>query len=254
MGSRSDDDMEIIPPTRSTLPARRSNSTELAAAQANVSRLVNPGGVVSSALTRMEARRHARTYDALTTRTNSETSLVEADTTLGHSLMRNARMRHEYAELPRMLATDRAKREIGRIEEVRDAYHRLEMADARRLNEQAQADAALTETRTGLTVARQRLTMARKGLLNAEQELEAQRQHGGRYHALDWQHKTGERELYVEEQQAILNEHRKKVAHSAEQCASEEELLEQRAQMNADGLDTGAVDLAIERGKARSRK
>lgn len=200
----------------------------------------------------MEVRRQARTYDALTTRTISERSLVEADTALGNSLIKNARMRHEYDELPQTLAADRAKREIKRADEVRDAYHQVEMAENRRMSERTQADIALTDARTGLTAARERLTMARRGLLNADQALEAQRLQGPRYHDLEWQRKVGEQELYVEEQQAILAEHRKRVARAeADPGGTEEELLERRAELNADGLDTRVVDAALERTRGR---
>ena len=108
----SDDDVEIIPPGRSTLPARQSRNTQLAVDRATPAPLQvrAPSGIISSALVRMQVKRQARTYDALTTRTNSERSLVDADTALGNSLIKNARMRHEYDELPRTLAVDRANK------------------------------------------------------------------------------------------------------------------------------------------------
>ncbi|MEA2889568.1 MAG: hypothetical protein QOI05_361 [Bradyrhizobium sp.] len=249
----SDDDIEVIPPSRSNLPARRSGSSEVAPRRASTApvRVRPPSGIIPSALVRMEARRESRTYDALTTRTNAERSLVEADTALGNALIKNARMRHEYDELPRTLAVDRAKREIKRVDEVRDAYHQFEMAEHRRATERAHADVTLTDARTGLTTARERLTMARKGLLNADQELEAQRQNGSRYHDLEWQRKIGERELYVEEQQAVLAEHRRRTGGGTGDTG---DLYQARDEMNADGRDTRAVDLEIERNKARSRK
>ncbi len=253
----SEDDMEIIPPARSNLPAHRSGSTEITPGRASTApvRVRPPSGIISSALTRMEARRTTRTNEALTTRTNSERGLVEADTALGHALIKNARMRHEYDELPQTLAADRAKRELKRIDEVRDAYHQVEMADARRTAERAQAHIAVTDANTGLTTAREQFTRARTSLLNAEQELEAQRQHGGRHHDLGWQHRNGERELYVEEQKAVLNEHRKRVAQTENDLGiSEAELLERRNELNADGLDTRVVDAALERTRMRGRK
>lgn len=247
----ADDDAEILPPERSNLPARGNRRTELAEARATAPRRVNPGGIVSSAVMRWEAQRHARTYNALTTRTTSETALVDADTALGHSLIKNARMRHEFDELPRTLAVDRVKREIRRVEEVRDAFHQSEMSESRRTTERTRAETELSDARTSLTKAQERLTTARRGLLDASQALEAQRNHGQRAHDLGWHERIGEREMVVEEQRFLLSEHRKRISDGADR---EDELLKRRAEMNADGRDTAAVEAALSRTNARKAR
>jgi hypothetical protein len=93
-------------------------------------------------------------------------------------------------------------------------------------------------------------------LLNAEQQCEGQAEHGGRYHELGWKQKIGERELYVEEQEAVLSEHRKRVANAQNDLnrASDEELVQRRAEMNADGVDTREVDEVLARRNGRARR
>lgn len=231
-------DVEIIPPSTTVALHRASKAV------APVQRLpaapyrADPGGIVSGIPKRWVANSQARTYDTFSRRAVAERKLVEADTDLGHSLIKNARMRHEYAELPQVLAADRMKRQIARENELREAVHQYELAEARRTRERSFADADLA--------------VARKDLLNAEQALDAQREFGPRYHALDWVERIGERELRVEEQQAILTEHRRRYSDTAH--TSDEELYRQRAELNADGADTSAIDLAIARSKARGRK
>jgi hypothetical protein len=217
----------------------------------------NPGGILSSMPIRWEANAQAKTYDALARRTVAERALVEADTDLGESLIKNVRMRHRFAELPEILATDRTRRHIQRNEELRDLRHQAEVAGARRMQELAIADTSLADARIGLTHARERLTVAQTSLLNAEQALQAQREHGGRYHELGWKQKNGERELYVEEQEAILSQHRKRIAGTAEdelQHASDNELLQRREEMNADGRDTRSVDDVLARRSVATQR
>lgn len=249
MSNRSDDEGDIIPPNRA-IQMRPSRTRELAEARNVAPRRANPGGVLSSLPIRWTANAQTKTYDALARRTSAERALVDADTELGHSLIKNTRMRHEYDELPQTLAADRIKRQIKRVEELRELQHHADVAESRRMREQTDADTALTDARTSLTRARERLTASRTGLLNAEQEYEAQRQHGGRFHELGWKQKNGERELYVEEQDAVLAEHRKRVADASQnelQRASDAELLDRRAEMNADGIDTRPVDNELSR-------
>lgn len=256
MSNRPDDDIEIIPPSRAVQP-RPSANRDLAEVRHSTPPRANPGGILSSIPMRWEANAQAKTYDAFARRTVAERALVEADTELGESLIKNVRMRHRFAELPEILATDRTKRQIQRNEELRGLRHQIEMAETRRMQELAVADTSLADARTGLTHARERLTVAQTSLLNAEQAFQAQRDHGGRYHELGWKQKNGERELYVEEQEAILSEHRKRVAGAAQdelQRASDTELLQRRAEMNADGRDTRAVDEVLARRNISARR
>jgi hypothetical protein len=242
--STSGKEVEIIPPARqSNLPThKRENSPSGVSYHEPLG--VRPGGLVSSTLTRWEANRHTRVYSALSDRTRAETELVNANTALGTSLMKNAHVRHELEELPETLATDRSKRQLKRANELSEAYHQVEIAEARRRLERMEAARNIVLARTVLAEERQRYIAARIGLLNAEQRLEAQKKFGPRYHELEWQEKIAERELGVEERLAVLNEHRKRIG-SRPEAVSVNDLYEQRAQMNADGADTSAVDAEI---------
>jgi hypothetical protein len=131
MAGRSDDDVEIIPPSRGLRASRRH---ELAEGRQSTPHRAKPGGILSSLPIRWEANAQAKSYDAQTPRTSAERALVEADTELGHALVKNVRMRHEFAELPQILATDREKRQVARAEELRDLYHQVEIAENRRLD------------------------------------------------------------------------------------------------------------------------
>jgi hypothetical protein len=250
--SSHDDEYEIIPPSRAL--AMRPTRSSLAPVRPQPLR-VDTGGVLSSIPKRWEANSNARTYDAFTRRTNSQRALVEADTALGNSMIANARMRQEFSELPEILSTDRTRRQIGRYEELRDLRHNIDLAEAKRQEQLAAADVTLTETRTRLASAREQLTSARRGLLNAEQEFDAQHEYGPRYHELGWRQRIGEYELSVEEQRAVLSEHRKRVAHAEGEVGSTaEELIRRRAELNADGADTRHIDAELERGRQRARK
>jgi hypothetical protein len=256
MSNRPDDDIEIIPPSRA-VQTRPSANRGLAEVRHSTPPRANPGGILSSMPMRWEANAQAKTYAAFARRTSAERALVEADTELGESLIKNVRMRHRFAELPEILATDRTKRQVQRNEELRELRHQVEMAETRRMQELAIADTSLTDARTGLMQARERLTVAQTGLLDAEQALMAQRDHGGRYHELGWKQKNGERELYIEEQEAVLSEHRKRAGRSTQdelQHASDSELLQRRAEMNADGHDTRAVDDVLARRSVATRR
>lgn len=220
--------------TRFTPPARR-----------------NPGGLIMSHPIRWIANAQARSYEAMARRSAAEAALVEADTQLGHALIKNARMLHEYDELPQTLVVDRRCRQVQRLEEMRELEHQMEMGQARRNLELAESETQVTRARTNLTQARAELAVAQRTLLNAEQELEGQRQHGKRYNDLGWEHRIGERELVVEEQRAILSEHRQRGAQSRLTFA-EDELLARRMELNADGRDTSTIDAVLER-RSRGR-
>jgi hypothetical protein len=250
--SADDKKYEIIPPSH--IVATRPSRFALEPARPQPLR-VDTGGMLSSIPKRWEANRDARTYTAFTGRANAQRALVEADTALGRSLIDNARMRHEFSELPEILATDRARRQVARHEELRDLRHKADLAEARRYEERTEAEAAVTQAFTRLASAREQHAIARRGLLNAEQEYEAQRTQGLRYHELGWQQRIGEIELAVEEQHAVLSEYRERVARAGGKVgAAEEDILRRRAEMNADGVDTGMVDEQLERARRRRSK
>jgi hypothetical protein len=211
-------------------------------------------GVVSGVSKRWTAQSQARTYDSFAQRAKAKRSLIEADTALDRSLVENARGYHEYKELPEILATDRAKRQIARAEEIREALHEVQMGEVRRESDRITGAMELTAAHARLTHAQAQLTGSRKVLLNAQQELDAQNLYGPRYHALTWHEKIGEREMRVEEQQALLSEHRRRVSGLLENGTGDDALYATRDELNAEGGNTSAVDLAIERSKVNVRR
>jgi hypothetical protein len=251
--STYDKEYEIIPPSRAVTAGE---PRRFALAPANPQPLrADTGGIISSIPRRWQANSDTRTYESYTRREHAQRALVEANTALGHSLVANARMRHELMELPEILATDRLKREIARREELRGLQHQGEVAEARRREELTEREAALTQSLTLLASAREQHVIARRGLLNAEQEFEAQHANGLRYYELGWQQRIGEYELSLEEQKAVLAEHRRRVeATDGQVGVAEDKLIRRRAEMNADGLDTRDIDAEIARARRRPRK
>lgn len=218
--------VEIIPPDRSL--AKRSLNGIATVARART----NPGGLVSSTLTRWEANGQTRAISAVAERTRAEADLFEAQTQALESYVKRQAAAARVEELPEIIAAERAGRRAARAEELRQMQNKYNVAQLRRQTELARAEAILEDAR---------------------QALNAQREHGVHYHGLGWKQKIGERELYVEEQQVILSEHRKRVAgkdFNELQHASNEELLQRRAEMNADGHDTRAIDDELARRSA----
>lgn len=231
--SYSGRDIEIIPPSR---PVSNITGTSMTPAPPTPYR-PNPGGVFSGIPLRWQADSQTKTYDAYTRRAVAERQLVEADTELGRALVDNRRMRQEYSELPQILEADKTLRVLRRGEEVRDLSHQIELAEARRIRERARVELEMYAER--------------EALLDAEQRLQAQREHGPRYHTLQWEHRINEWELQVEEQRVVLGEHRRR--HGRDEL-SLDDLHAARDQLNADGADTTPIDLAIARAMVRQQK
>src|SRR6266567_8319886 len=156
---------EIIPPSRAQVPARREAGIAVASSR------VNPGGVISSAFMRWTAERHARTLTAVATRTRAEGDLFEAQSEAMESYIKRQRVVARAQELPEIIARDRAQRRAERAEELREVYHGHEIAETRRLTELAQVE---------------------RELLNAQQALTAQRDHGYSSYEVEWKKRTCE--------------------------------------------------------------
>jgi hypothetical protein len=176
--------VEILPPSRSGLPARRPEYMPAAPPR------VNPGGIVSSTLMRWGANRHSRTISAVAERTRSEAALFDAQTQLAESYVKRHRAAARVQELPEIITNDRAIRRTERWEALRQVQHQHEITEVRRQTELAHADRALVDAR---------------------QALRAQREHGYDSYALEWRKRACdllEVELTMEERKAILREHR----------------------------------------------
>jgi hypothetical protein len=228
---------EILPPLRN-LPAK-TNEVPL---QRVVLERVRPGGIIGSNLMRWDADRHAQTFAAVTSRTKAEAELFDAQKLLVEAYVRRQRAVAHLEELPEIIASERAKRRAERAEELRQAQHRHELGEVQRLTELAHAEA---------------------GLVDAQQALRAQREHGYVAFEIAWEKKNCEMldiELSAAERRAILRE------HVAQRRASQERdvlfdpdvaddvvddaLYEKRAQLQAEGLDTSRIDALIERRKS----
>jgi hypothetical protein len=220
-------EVELIPPTRSGVPVRNGNGAELT----RVTR-IDPGDAISSTLMRWEATRHARTFSALAERTRAESEYFDAQTQAIDSYIRRGRAAYRLAELPEILATDRHRRRAERLEELREIEHAAQLAESRRAVERAQAHGVLVD---------------------AEQALRAQREHGYLTHALTWKKRHCEVlgvELDEAERKALLKEARNPVANETSADRAFDDLIEQlharRRDMRADGLDTGKIDRALQ--------
>jgi hypothetical protein len=221
--------VQIIPPSRSSVPATRSGSKP--ATDVRIAR-VNPGGVISSTLMRWEAIRHERTFGALAGRTRAEADYFDAQSEAVDAYIRRGRAVCRLQELPEMLATDRARRRAERAEELRELGHQHLLAAKRRETERADVN---------------------RLLVDAQQELRAQREFGYTTHELAWKKKNCELlgvELDAAERRALLEEARNPKVKTPK-ALSEAELIERlyakREELRADGLDTSRIDAALAR-------
>ena len=232
--------VQIIPPPRLPTEARR--TSDLPAIRPP---RINPGGIIDSTLTRWEANRHARTLNALSHRTHAETALFDAQTQAIASYIRRQRAFQELQELPEILATDRARRQAERAEELRDVYSRHEIAETRRLTE---------------------LAYVERELLDAQQALKAQRDHGYGSYELEWKKRSCEIldvELSAAERRAILRQHLAELdesepraegasAEPPSDAALDDALYETRAQLLANGLDTSRIDALLQHRRVKT--
>lgn len=232
---------EILPPLHSSTQLVRREP----AAVSILPPRVDTGGIVQSTLTRWEANRQARAIDAMTRRTQSEVALADAQTRVLESYVKRQRAAYRVQELPEILSNDRAQRRVERANQLREAQHTYEIAEVRRLTELSHAETALKD---------------------GQQALEAQRAYGDVTYKVAWKKKTYEMldvELSAAERRAILQQHvdemdrpRQRIAHDRDETEEtiDDALHERRAELAANGLDTGRIDDAIERRSAKRRR
>lgn len=229
---------EILPPLRSSTQLVRRENAAVTIAPPRI----HTGGIVESTLTRWEAERQTRAIDALTNRTRAEVALVATQTNLLDGHVARQRAAYRVQELPEILENDRAQRRVQRANDLRETQNHYEVSEARRLSELAHAEAALTDAR---------------------QAVDAQRRYGDTTYKAGWKNKTVELldvELSAAERRAILKQHldeidrpekRSRNDQDTDEDAIDDALHDKRAQLNASGLDTGRIDAAIERRRAR---
>ena len=229
---------EIIPPSRAQVPARREAGIAVASSR------VNPGGVISSAFMRWTAERHARTLTAVAVRARAEGDLFAAQTEAMESFINRQRTVARVQELAEIIETDRANRRAERAEERREQQHLHEIAETRRLTALAQVE---------------------RELVDAEQAVKAQRDHGYGAYELEWKKRSWEIlnvELGVAEKRAMLREHYALLDESKrtrnvngspldDDAALEDALYAARAELLANGLDTSRIDSLLGRKSKR---
>ena len=177
-------------------PQKRSRSTAPSAPGSpraqrrfRITERVDPGGPISSTLMGWTAQRHTRTLTAVAARTRAEGDLFDAQSETMESYVKRQRVLTRVQELPEIIGTDRARRRAERAEELREVYHRHEVAEAHRLAEVAHVE---------------------RELLDAQQALKAQRDYGYSNYELEWKKRNCEIldvELSAAERRAILREH-----------------------------------------------
>jgi hypothetical protein len=232
---------EILPPVR-TVPAK---PDRVATEQMMIER-VRPGGPIRSHLMRWSADRDVPTLKAVAARINAEAEVFEAQTLLAESFVRRQRAVALVEELPETIASDRAKRRAERAEALRQAQHKYELGEIGRLTE---------------------ITHAQAALVDGQQALRAQIEHGYMTYELAFEKKNNEIldiELDAEERRAILREHKEQrasrsrsgsfLAHDVNDDLIDDALHEKRIQLEHEGLDTSRIDAVIERRRAARSK
>jgi hypothetical protein len=170
--------------------------------------------------------------------------LFEAQREAMDSFIKRQRMIGHVQELPEIIATDRARRRAERAEELRDLSNRHEIAETRRMTERA---------------------IVERDLVDAQQALTAQWDHGYSSYELEWKKRTCEMldvELSAAERRAILRQHLAELDQSepngagrasagSADAALDDTLYEVRAQLLANGLDPSGIDALIQRRIAK---
>lgn len=206
----------------------------------------NTGGFIDSAITGWQANYTTRAVQALTRRDLAKVELFDAQTKVVESTIRKQETLLRYQETPERLAHELAVRRVRRANEYREAQHHYEMNEVRRLKE-------LTQAEKDLTHAKAELTHARTLLVDAEQQLRAQQEHG--YFNYELAHKKKAVELLdvalsEAERRLILKQHVREL-DTADADAVDEALYSARAELNASGLDCSRLDAAIDARKSK---
>ncbi len=224
---------ELLVPVRS-VPAPRVDSASVVAP-----RFQSPG-LIGGALTRVIAPHEEKAFRAAAERAKAEADCTDAETKVLEACERRQRVVARLQELPEQLQTEWATRRAERAEALRQAQHKFEIGEIRRMTENALAEAALVD---------------------AQQALRGQRRYGHTTYELAWRKKQAEMmeiELDAAERRAILQQHVKEFGarNVADEIAAlppdeflDDALHERREHLRARGLDTSRIDAVIERRK-----
>jgi hypothetical protein len=200
-------EVEVLPPNpQSNLPARVSLKP------VNVPAPLPVAGILERPFVRYGARSRAMTYTAVGAALRAETEATQASADLQRARIDRAVARAEYDELPERLAQERYLRSLGRFQDIRSLEHEIALEEIDHQVRVTRKSAELMQAATDLTLARANCTAARQRLADATQAFTAQLEHGDQHYDLMWERKINEETLYVEEQRAVLQEHRERVA------------------------------------------
>lgn len=191
--------------------------------------VMHRGGPVESFLTRWDAKRSAKTMDALTVRSEAASRLTIAEAGRINSEMVRRETLMRLAEQPEILAHGLTVRREERTESLKVLRHTHEVHAMSRETERVQAEVVLTD---------------------AQQQLKAQQEHGYLNYSLQWkkrQHEILGVDMDVEEMRALLRD--KKDKPEAPNDEITEVLYAYRDQLNAAGLDTTRIDALIKSRK-----
>jgi hypothetical protein len=219
-------EVEIIPPNpRSSVPA------PVSLTPVTVPKRLSVGSVWEAPLVRFYARSRAMTYTAHGAALRAESEATQAAADLHRARLDRALALAELDELPDRLAQERYLRRLGRFQEIRNLEHQIALEEIDHQTRATQKSAELMQATTDLTIARANCTAARQRLADATQAFVAQLEYGDQHYALMWERKINEETLFVEEQRAVLQEHRERVTLADRT----------RAQFDASPIDLGAA-------------
>lgn len=210
-------------------------------------------GPIEATFTRWNAEWNATTGKAIARLKEVQASIVDADTKLSESTIRNREAAHRLEMLPERFAHERNVQQAKWGEDLRAIYRVSEINEAQHYQ-------ALTRERTALTFEQAKFVIAQAALVDAEQQLDAQKRYGETKYALTHQKQSYELlgvQLSIEELKAV---HAKTVRDLGGEPAAlpapddreiNDALLARREQLDANGLDTSKIDTVIESRKRR---
>lgn len=195
-------------------------------------------GPLSSIFVRARANRQARTLRALTETMQAAKAYYDARRQAVESCLKAEREEYRLRTVPYAAAQEEEQQfEEGEIK-LLELERRHNLASLNRDRERAEGESSVS---------------------SARQSLDAQRHHGGE---LAWKRRQVDLldiELAIAERRAILRQHFDELdramrginSGAGDSAVLENALYEARAQLNAQGLDTSALDAALERRNRR---
>ncbi len=203
---------------------------------------VHVGGPVSSAVDAFIWNRRATAVDALTNLNKSELALYQSQTQLIEQARKRETQLFEWQEDREKFAHGLQVRRVERFEVYRQAWHAHETGEMRRTAEKVHYEKEIINATTVRT-------LAQVALVDAEQQLNAQRDLGEityRVAHRKKQHELLDLDLLEADKRELLKETR----GSRSDVSDDDDVIDQalaraRQELAADNLDTSRIDAAI---------